>query len=151
MLVEDNKYFLTGYDKGIMVVRKAYHPLLVYFGKKELSYWITMPPTTNKELAETFKTWFHTDFLQIVSHIVKKRAIPLDIGQRQPSTAGGKYGWYIPFGVMLELQKMWADENVPILMELLRPSDLIYGKGWTKRDIVNVIEEYLSINGIKTK
>ena len=149
MLEENNKYFLTGYKSGALLVRKAYLPLLVYFGKKEHSYFFTMPPTSNKALDNEWYEWFHNDFVEIVSQIVQKRNISLEEGQKVPSRAGGKCGWYLPVGVLFELHKMWAEEKVPMLMELLRPSDLIYGKGWTKQDIENVIEEYLSDNPTK--
>ena len=59
---------------------------------------------------------------------------------------GEKYGWYLPVGVLLELQKMWIEEKVPMMMEILRPTDLIYGKGWTEEEIIYLIKEYLSNN-----
>jgi hypothetical protein len=110
-----------------------------------------MPPTSNKALGDEWFKWFHKDFVEIVSHIVTKRNIVLDEGQKRPSRAGGKYGWYLPIAVILELYKMWAEEKIPMLTELLRPSDLVYGKGWTKRDIVAVIEEYLYNKSTNTK
>lgn len=146
MREEANNHSMTQYDKGALLVRKDYQPLVVYHGKREYSYFVTMPPTDNIELENRFDSWFHDDFVQIVLHIVEKRAILLEHGQKQPSQAGGKKGWYLPLAVLLELQKMWTEENVPMMMELIRPTDLIYGKGWTKRDIVNVIEEYLCNN-----
>lgn len=146
MTLDNNKFKLSTYDKGILVVRKAYLPIIVYIGKKEHTYWLTMPPTDNEALSKEFFTWFHNDFVEIVFHIVRKRNIHLEEGQEKPSRAGGKYGWYLPIGVILELDKMWRDENVPMIMELLRPTDLIYGKGWTKQDIIRVIEEHLSNN-----
>ncbi len=146
MREEANNHSMTRYDKGALLVRRDYLPLIVYHGKREYSYFVTMPPTDNVELTNKFDSWFHDDFVQIVSHIVEKRAILLEHGQKQPSQAGGKKGWYLPLAVLFELQKMWAEENVPILMELLRPTDLIYGKGWTKQDIENVIREFVSNN-----
>lgn len=143
MLAILNEYSLTGYSDKILMIRKLYLPLVVYLGKKEYSYWVTMPPADNQELSDKFKRWFHTDFVEIVSHIVKKCNIQLEKDQK-PSEAGGKYGWYLPLGVMLELQKMWIEEKVPMMMEILRPTDLIYGKGWTKEHIIKVIEEYLN-------
>ena len=142
-MYEDNAFNLTEYDKGTLFKRKAYMPLVVYFGKKEYSYWITMPPTDNKSLDNEWFQWFHNDFVDIVNHIVQKRNIILTDGQKLPSKAGGKYGWYVPIGVILELQKMWAEERVPMTFELLRPTDTIYGKGWTKQDIESIIENYL--------
>ena len=146
MANDNNTFGLSEYDKGILVVRKAYKPLILYIGKKERTYWVTMPPSIDEELSKEFFTWFHNDFVEIVSHIVRKRNIHLEDGQEKPSRAGGKYGWYLPLGIILELDKMWRDENVPMIMELLRPTDLIYGKGWTKQDIIRVIEEHLSNN-----
>ena len=141
----NNRYSLTEYSSKVLLVRKPYLPLVVYHGKNEYSYWVTMPPTDNKELGDKFFRWFHNDFVEIVSHIVKKRNIPMESGRGgRPSVAGGKYGWYLPLGVMFELQKMWVEEKVPIVMELLRPTDLIYGKGWSREHIVKVIEDYLS-------
>lgn len=142
----DHKYPLSSYDKSTLLVRKDYMPLICYLGKREYSYWLTMPPTDNKDLNERFFRWFHNDFVEIISQIIKKRNIVLPDGQEKPSKAGGKYGWYLPLAVLLELQKMWHEENVPITVEILRPADLIYGKGWTKRDIINVMEEYLYNN-----
>jgi hypothetical protein len=140
------EYSLDKYDSGTLFVRKDYLPLIVYLGKKEYSYWLTMPPSDNNELRKKFYTWFHNDFVAIVDHIVKKRGIVLDNGQERPSKAGGKYGWYLPLAVVLEVRKMWREENVPLQTEVLRPTDLIYGKGWTKKDITNVIAEYLTNN-----
>lgn len=146
-MLADNKYSLTGYSSKVLLVRKPYLPLVVYLGKHEYSYWVTMPPTEDKKLAEKFFKWFHNDFVEIVSYIVEKRNIFMESGRGgRPSVAGGKYGWYLPLGVMLELQKMWVEEKVPIMMEILRPTDLIYGRGWTKEHIVKVIEEYLKNN-----
>lgn len=150
MLDDDNRASLSEYSKGVLLVRRDYLPLMIYFGKKEHTYFLTMPPTDNTELGDKFFKWFHNDFVEIVSHIVKKRNIRLAAGQEKPSRAGGKFGWYLPLGVILELQKMWVDEKVPMVMEILRPSDLIYGKGWKKQDIEEVIREYISNNPIST-
>ena len=89
-----------------------------------------MPPTENVELGNRFYDWFHKDFVSIVSYIVKERKIQLEDGQKSPSEAGRKYGWYLPLAVVMEIQKMWVEEKVPLVWEILRPTNIIYGTGF---------------------
>lgn len=143
--MSDSKlYHLTEYRDNVLLVRKDYLPLMVYFGKNEYSYWFTTPPADNAELEKKFSDWFHKDFVEIVSHIVAKRNIRLGWDQKKPSNASRGFGWYLPIGVLLEIQKMWAEEHVPIVFDILRPTDLIYGRAFTsrKRETIGILDDY---------
>lgn len=144
--MQSDKYFLNEYSRGVLIVRKDYLPLMVYYGKDTLSYWVTTPPAKNGELASTFEKWFHEDFVEIVSHVVKKRDLWLGWDQKKPSDAGRGFGWYLPISVILELHKMWVEENVPMVFDLLRPVDRIYGTALSKKDVILIIEQYLYDN-----
>lgn len=120
---------LTEYSNKVLFIRKEYLPIVAFLGKKKHTYWLTMPPTENVELENRFYNWFHSDFVSIVSYIVKQRKILLEDGQKEPSKAGGIYGWYLPLAVVMEIQKMWVEENVPLVFDILRPlssSNVIY-------------------------
>ena len=133
MREEANNHSMTRYDKGALLVRRDYLPLIVYHGKREYSYFVTMPPTDNVELTNKFDSWFHDDFVQIVSHIVEKRAILLEHGQKQPSQAGGKKGWYLPLAVLFEDKNCDACNALhdghlsnPQVNEVLKSFTLVY-------------------------
>ena len=68
----------VNYAQEVLFIRKEYLPLVIFLGKRVYTYWITMPPTENTELRTKFYDWFHGDFVDIVSHIVKVRKILLE-------------------------------------------------------------------------
>jgi len=140
---ELNKYLISDYKEGALLIRKKFLPLVVYPGKIEGTYYFTVPISNNQELNKEFHTWFYNDFREIVYDIVKKRNIDLKENQANPDYK--KLGWYLPMSIYLEIIKMWQEENVPIITDILRPPEAIYGRrNWEnyKADIIAIVKEY---------
>lgn len=143
---DENKerYFLDDYKNDVLFIRKDFYPLIFIFGKRKWSVWVTVPPFKEgtPKKSEFFK-WFHSDFVEIVNFVAKKRNITLEEDQTKPSWISTEYGWYLPVGIVFELIKMWNKDHIPFMFDLARPADVIYGRGWTRADMEEVVELYL--------
>ena len=144
MIRDDNEYKLDGYKDGSLFIRKKFVPLIVCPGKIPNTYYYTVPVFNDQEMNREYHTWFYNEFREIISEICKKRKFELKHNQLNPDYK--RTGWYLPLAIHLEIIKMWADEKVPIVYDILRPPEAIYGRrNWEsyKSDIIKIIQEYL--------
>ena len=144
MIREDNEYLLTDYKDSTLLIRKKFVPLIVYPGKIPNTYYYTVPVFSNQEMNREYHTWFYNEFREIINEICKKRNFELKHNQLNPDYK--RTGWYLPLAVHLEIVKMYAAENVPIVYDILRPTCSIYGhRSWEnfRADVENFVKEYL--------
>lgn len=144
MIREDNEYMLNDYKDGSLLIRKKFVPLIVYPGKIPNTYYYTVPVFNDQEKNREYHTWFYNEFREIINQICKMRGFELKHNQLNPDYK--RTGWYLPLAVHLEIIKMWAEEGIPIVHDILRPPEAIYGRrNWEsyKTDIIKIIREYL--------
>ena len=121
---DEDKYLLEDYKPDIILVRKDFLPLIVCPGKWYNTYYYTIPRFKSEEMNEKYEQWFRTTFMDIVTDICKKLKYQLPENQQVQDIK--RFGWYLPLQIHLEILKMYAEDNIPIVFDILRPTRSIY-------------------------